>query len=403
MIDFDKELAAILTDDPLGLLDVKPKQSSVITADARLLASFEEIIAFVKEKGHEPTASRDIGERKLFSRLKGLRESPEKAAALLEFDELNLLADVKLPKAKEINSIEDILEDDVLGLLDGGVTEEADPNDIFLLRNVPKASGVTDLVAKRKSCKEFDQFEPLFKHCQSELASGERVQVPFRSENQVKPETMFVLQGMLCYVAGIGKWEKKGFGNMDARLYCVFENGTESNMLLRSLAAAFWKDENSRQVIRSDQREMFEESSKVKEGDEATGYLYVLRSLSENPQIAEIDNLYKIGFSSQPVAERIQNAALEPTFLMADVAPVIEFQTYNLNPQKLELLLHTFFAAACLNLDVFDGDGKRYTPREWFVVPLNIIEAAVDLLINGEIVNYRYDEQGQQIIERKQV
>jgi len=268
------------------------------------------------------------------------------------------------------------------------------------LRNVPKQANSPDHVAKRKPCKEFDQFEPLFKLCQSEMAVGERVQVKFKSERQIEPKTMFVLQGLLCYVAGIGDWKKrKSATDYDARLLCVFENGLESNMLKRSLSSALWKDKNSRQVINSDQLQMFEESSKVKEDDEATGCIYVLRSLSDDPQIVAIENLYKIGFSSQLVADRIDNAAKEPTFLMADVVPVVEFQTYNLNPQKLEKLLHTFFAAACLNLDVFDGDGKRHTPREWFIVPLHIIETAVELLINGEIVNYRYDEQNQQIIE----
>jgi len=401
MIDFDKELESILADDPLGLLDVQPKRSSAMTADARLLASFEEINAFVRDKGHEPTASRDISERKLFSRLKGLRESPEKAAALLEHDVLNLLADVAIPEVKEISTIEDVLDDDVLGLLDGGATCESDPNDIFALRNVPKATSTPDHVAKRKSCDEFEQFEPLFKQCQSDLATRKRVQVPFKSERQIRPKTMFVLQGMLCYVAGKGSWKKKGYGNFDARLYCVFENGTESNMLLRSLASALWKDENGRQVINSDQRELFDEASKIEEDDEVTGYIYVLRSLSNDPKIQEIENLYKIGFSSQSVSERISNAEKEPTYLMAEVAPVVEFQTFNLNPQKLELLLHTFFAAACLNLDVFDSDGKRHTPREWFIAPLHIIETAVELLINGEIVNYSYDEQKQEITERK--
>lgn len=110
--------------------------------------------------------------------------------------------------------------------------------------------------------------------------------------------------------------------------------------------------------------------------------------------------LYKIGFSTQPAQNRIKNAAGEPTYLMADVALVSEYQTYNLNPRKLELLLHTFFAKSCLNIDVFDKDGVRHTPREWFVVPLHIIETALKLLISGEIVNYEYDSNGQKIVPK---
>jgi len=398
MIDFTKELETILETDPLGLLEVKPKASSVISADERLVASFEEINAFMREHNREPAASRDISERKLYSRLKGLRESPEKAAALAEFDAFNLLANVKHPEPKELNTIDDILEDDTLGLLGSDVADEADPNDIFTLRNVPKSINMPDHIATRKPCEEFEQFEPLFKQNHADLASGVEIMIPFTSERQIKRGEFFILQGMMVYVANVGNWEKKNFGNVNARLYCVFENGTESNMLLRSLAAAFWKDENSRQIVDADQIEIFNESEHITDKDTPTGYIYALRSLSENPQIKEIEDLYKIGFSSQPVKQRIQNVELDPTFLMADVMLVTEYQTYNLNPQKLEILIHTFFAESCLNLDVFNSEGKRYTPREWFIVPLHVIEIAIKLLINGEIVNYRYDSQQQEIV-----
>jgi hypothetical protein len=398
MIDFIKELENILETDPLGLLETKPKTSSGMNADERLIATFEEINAFMREKNREPAESRDISERKLYSRLKGLRENPEKAAALAEFDIFNLLSDVVLPEPKEINTIDDVLNDDVLGLLTDQEPDETDPSDIFKLKNIPKPIDSPDYIAKRKVCEEFVQFEPLFKQMHAGLVSGGKVTKPFTSERQIAPGQFFILQGMMVYVANVGKWEKRNYGNVNARLYCVFENGTESNMLLRSLAAALWKDENSRQILDAAQLELFKKSEQIAQDDEATGYIYVLRSLSEDPQIKGIEHLYKIGFSSQPVKQRIQNAAQEPTYLMANVIPVTEFQTYNLNPQKLEILLHTFFAKACLNLDVFGGDGKRYAPREWFVVPLHIIETAVQLLINGDILNYRYDSQRQEII-----
>ena len=398
MIDFTKELETILETDPLGLLEIKPKASSVISADERLVASFEEINAFIREHNREPAASRDISERKLYSRLKGLRESPEKAAALAEFDTFNLLANVKPPEPKELNTIDDVLEDDAIGLIGDDVSNEADPNDIFTLRNVPKSINMPEHIAKRKPCEEFEQFEPLFKRIHADLASKKKVMRSFTSERQIKPGEFFIQQGMLVYVANIGEWEKKNFGNFNARLYCVFENGTESNMLLRSLAAALWKDENSHQIVDADQSEMFRDSEQITPDDEATGYIYVLRSLSEDPKIKGIEDLYKIGFSSQPVKQRIQNAAQEPTYLMADARLVAEFQTYNLNPQKLEILLHTFFAESCLNLDVFDSEGKRHTPREWFIVPLRVIKTAIQLLINGWIVDYHNDSKRQEMV-----
>lgn len=397
MIDFDKEMKTILETDPLGLLEVKPKTSSVISADERLIASFEEINAFMREHNREPFASRDISERKLYSRLKWLRESPEKAAALAECDTFHLLDDVSMPEPQEIHTIDDVLEGDALGLLGNGVSAEADPDDIFTLKNIPKSIDMPDYIAKRKPCEGFEQFEPLFKQNQADLASRKKVTRPFTSERQIAPGEFFIMQGMMVYVANIGKWEKRSYGNVNARLYCVFENGTESTMLLRSLAAALWKDGHSRQIVAADQREMYSESEQIVADDNATGYIYILRSLREDPQIKEIKNLYKIGFSSQPVKQRIQNAKQDPTYLMADVMPVTEYQTYNLHPQKLELLLHTFFAESCLNVDVFDSEGKRHVPREWFDVPLHIIETAIQLLINGDIVHYRYNSQRQEI------
>lgn len=392
-MNFVEELKSILETDPLGLLAVKPKRSGVISADQRLVSSFDEINGFMRKHGREPEASRDINERKLYSRLKGLREQPEKAAALKEYDEFNMLGDIEVCEPEPIETIDDVLGGDPLGLL-------GEEPDIFTLKNVPKKQEMPDHIAKRKKCEEFEKFEPMFKQIHADLASGKKITKPFTSERQISPGEFFILQGMVVYVANIGKWEKKNFGNVNARLYCVFENGTESNMLLRSLAAAFWKDDTSRQIIDASQGEIFGETAKISEEDEATGYIYVLRSLSDDPKIKSIENLYKIGFSRVPVDQRIKNAKQEPTYLMADVRPVTQFQTYNLNPQKLELLLHTFFAEACLNIDVFDGEGKRYTPREWFVVPLHAIEVAIEMLISGEIVNYRYDSQREEIVEK---
>jgi hypothetical protein len=398
MIDFDKELKIILETDPLGLLVIKPKASSVISTDKRLAASFEEINAFMRKHNREPAESRDISERKLYSRLKGLRENPEMAAQLSEIDSYKLLCNIKITKPKEINTIDDVLEDDTLGLLGNRVSNEADPNDIFTFKNIPKSLVMPEHVAKRKPCKDFESFEQLFKKCYANLDSGINELRDFTGEQQIAVGHFFILHGIMVYVAEVGSKEKKR-GKINARLRCIFENGTESNMLLRSLATELYKDEAGRRILDHSYR-LSDEEKLVTKDDEPTGYIYVLKSLSEDPQIKEIENLYKIGFSSKPIKKRIQNAEQDPTFLMADVIPVTEFQTYNLNPQKLELLLHTFFAESCLNLDIFDSTGKRHTPREWFVIPLHAIETAIQLLINGEIINYRYDNQRQEIAEK---
>ena len=401
MIDFDTELAAILKEDPLDLLSVKAKASSAMNAADRRIAAFAEINVFLQEHGREPAAGRDISERKLYSRLKGLRGNPEVAEVLADYDEFGLLDIEKgAPESVKLNTVDDVLEHDILGLLDDGPDDGAGPDDIFRLTHVPKSIDKPDYVAKRKKCKDFEQLEPLFKAVHADLNTKEKVTRKFSSERQIKPGAFFLLDGMLVLVGDVGKREKRKYGKDNARLYCVFENGTESNMYLRSLAAALWKDTQSHQVIDAQQRELFQKAEQVTREEEATGYIYILRSLSDNPQIKERDDLYKIGFSRLPVAERIKNAASEPTFLMAEVMPVTEFTTYDLNPHKLEQLIHTFFAQACLELDVFDDKRKRHTPREWFEVPLHGIETAIELLINGEIVHYRYDHLQGEIVAK---
>jgi T5orf172 domain len=394
MIDFATELEAILTGDPLGLLEVKATGVSRMTSDERLAVAFEEVNAYVRRTGRPPERSSDIHERRLFSRLQALRESAEKAAALAPLDEFKLLEGVVARSPKDIKTIDDVLDDDVLGILD------EDEASILSLTHVPKSQASPDFTAKRQPCEDFEAFEPLFKQHHADLATGTKTTVPFTGERQISPGSMFVLHGMLVYVANRGKWQKKNFGNVNARLYCVFENGTESNLFLRSLAAALWKAGDSRQVIEADQLGLLEQRHLPTADDADTGHIYVLRSLSDVPKLRDAGEPYKIGFSAQPVRQRIEDAATSPTFLMSDVVPVIEYQTYNLNLKKMELLLHTFFAEACLDLEVLDRDGARHRPREWFVVPLEMIEAAVQLLISGEIVDYRYDSEKKEIIPK---
>ena len=380
------KLLELIGDDDLGLLTAKPKANAIITADERLVASFQEISDFVRQHGHEPEAnSKDIQEFKLHKRLDSFRSDNNKAIALLGHDELGLLAN-----RYKISSISDVIEDDDLGILN-------DPAEsIFTLKNVPKETTMPDYVAKRKSCSDFKDYEPLFKQCHADLASGKRKLRQFAQEQQINKGLFFVLKGILLYVDEVGPRESIN-GRSNARLRVIFDNGTESDMLLRSLSAELYKD--GRRVTTHDDN-LLEEFENVTEADTATGYIYILRSLSENQDIHTIQHLYKIGFSTTPVAERVKNAHLEPTYLNAPVKVVSAYQCYNLNPQKLELLLHTFFGRACLNMDLYDHDGKRYSPREWFVAPIAVIEQAVTLLMNGEIVHYQYDPDKQEIIEQ---
>lgn len=385
------DLLKILQDDDIGLLNVKPKRTA-ITVDERLLASFQQINDFYRRYGKEPESnSSNILEFQLFNRLKGLRSSKEKCEALQDVDEFKLLTYVEPPKP--ISSVSDIFNDDSLGLLDDEVSS------IFQLTHVPVLSKeMPDKFAQRKRCPEFEQFEPLFKQCHADLAIGVREARGFTGEQQIQAGHFFILHGITVYVAEVGEKEVKN-GKVNARLRCIFENGTESNMLLRSLATELYKDETGRRILDSVEKSL-EGLEQIREGDEKSGYLYVLQSLSDVAEIANNKNLFKIGYSTVPVPERIKNAVEEPTYLMAPVKIISVFECYNLNPQKFELLLHTFFGNACLDVDVFDRNGKRFSPREWFIAPIHIIEAAANMLINGDIVNFRYNPLTLSIEER---
>lgn len=119
--------------------------------------------------------------------------------------------------------------------------------------------------------------------------------------------------------------------------------------------------------------------------------IYVLRSLSKDPEIASIKNLYKIGFTTTPLEARIANAKNEPTYLCADVKVVATWRVYNVKSSTFEALLHKLFDGVQLQITV---DGKK--PKEWFVVPFSIIEKAVIYIINGKSI--AYDKNLQQLI-----
>ena len=379
------DLLKIIEDDDLGLLIVKPK-SQVASADERLVNSFKEIEQFYLEHKREPEANVDeMTEFRLHSRLVALRASKDKTDSLRPFDELGLLA-------KPIETISDVFEDDDLGLL-------GDPaSDIFTLRHVPATIEMPEKIAQRKPCKDFEQFEHLFKTCHSELKSGTREMRTFTGEQQIKAGHFFVLHGVMVYVAHVGEKEVKN-GKVNARLRCIFENGTESNMLLRSLATELYKDEAGRRIL-DHQDKALEELEFVREEDKLAGYIYILASLSTNPEIKNLPNLYKIGFSTLPVAERVKYATQEPTYLMAPVKIISIFRCFNVNVQKFESLLHTFFGENCLDVVITDKAGKKHQPREWFVAPLQCIELAAQLLINAEIVHYRFDADMQDVVPR---
>lgn len=383
-------LQKIVDDDDLGLLDVKPKNVR-ITADERLVKSFEEINKFIEENKREPELSNDILENSLYYRLEGIREDSNKINQLKEFDTLGLL---KEPEEKP-QSIDDILNDDDLGLLS---TPKED--DIFNLghglKKVDRSVGAYDYVARAKKCKDFDKFEPLFKDCQTDLKNGKRGLIKFTTETSIKEGAFLIYRGMLVYIDKVGDFAQRN-QRKQARLRCIYENGTESDMLRNSLAKPMYSDGK---IVTENYEEALKEFSGVTEEDKPSGYIYVLRSLSKDPQVKAVKDLYKIGYCETTVEDRIRNAANETTYLMAKVKIVSSYKMYNVNTQKFEDLLHRFFDAARLSIDVIDNNGTRHTVREWFQVPLGIIEQAIYLFQTGEIVKYRYSRENREIVDQ---
>ncbi len=396
MTDFKKELDDILTNDPLGLLSISRPVPTGPTANGLLRASFLGINDFLRDYGREPEeASRDIVERPLFGRLKGIRENPRKAAALRELDEFGLLEDV--PRPEDIETIDDVLDEDIYGLLSDEADGE-DPNEMFRMRNVPEHISKPDVVARRKACKDFNKYEPLFIEVREELKAGAKALRRYVGEVDIEKGNFFVLRGILLYVADAGEKRRDG-RRINRRLHLVFDNAKESHMLQRSLARELSKDEGGQRIV-DPGADISGDDNAVSHEDQTTGFVYVLKSKSKAPEIRELSNLYKIGFSRGPVAQRIKNASHQATYLMADVDTVAEYKIKNVNPQQVEALLHRFFSPACLKLEVAARDGLPRAPKEWFVVPLDLVDRAVELLISGEIVNYCYDAASQEIIEK---
>ena len=385
------KLLDIFENDPFGILTVKEKKATYLSENSQLIESFNEINRFYESNGREPEKSSNIIETKLFFRLSSIRDDKEKCEILKDYDEHNLL---KLTKTVEVKSINDIFNNDRFNIFD-------DINDnIFDVESLPKRKTMHEYIAIRKISKQLKKYDELLKQCQSDLREGRRKLIKFKNGQQVEEGHFFVLKGVLLYVDKVGETIVEN-GVKNARLRCIFENGTESDMLMRSLGAELYKD--GRRVTESDinlKKELFDKFNNVTEEDKEAGYIYILKSRSKDKNITSIDNLYKIGFSTTTVEERISGAENEPTYLMAPVKIITSFKCYNMNVGKLESLLHNFFEQSCLDIEITDKNGDKHKPREWFIAPLKVIEDAIKLIINGQIINYKYDNINQVIVYR---
>lgn len=381
--DLPTSIEAILDLDD-DLLNT-PEKPAKITAAGRLERAFLEVVEFRRIHGRTPSSTtREIAERKLGARLDGILANDDKIAALKALDEFGLL---ETPEAPE--SIDDLLDSDDFDLLD-------DDSGVLDVSGLPPRRQVydDDGVARREKAQDFEQYDPMFKQKHAELSDGTSKLMAYPGMGHIVPGAFFVLKGVMLFIAEVGETQYKKSTvreNKRERLRCIFENGTESSMYRQSLAIRL-SDEDGQIVIESELAEILTD-------DEVSGYIYVLRSRSEDRQIAEIENLHKIGFTRDTVENRIKNAETSPTYLMAPVDVVASYRTYNLRVSALENLLHRVFAEVQLELTQTDLKGRNYDPSEWYVVPIKVIDQAVDLIMSGDIVGFVYDPKTQKLVE----
>lgn len=366
---FTDEDGALL--EELGIEVEATKQTGRTARDERVIAGFEEIQRFVDQHGHAPQhgEGRDIFERLYAVRLDRLRELPDCRAVIEPLDRQGLLAGAAPTPVADT----DELDDDAL-LAELGVDTAEDG--IAQLKHVRSAADkrAAEEIANREKCEGFDKFKPLFAKVKQEIVEGTRQTRPFELKAEIRPGAWFIVGGQMAYVADMGEIFSNAQGRTDARLRVIFDNGTEGNLLMRSLQRALHKDEAGRRITDPVAGPLF--AGESEDGDHETGTIYVLRSKSDDPQIAASrDVLHKIGVTGGKVETRIANAKLDPTFLLADVEIVATYKLSNINRTKLENLIHRIFDPARLNIEIKDRFGNPVIPREWFLVPVFVTQA----------------------------
>lgn len=361
--------------------------------EERIIAGFEEIQRFADEHGRAPQhgEDRDIFERLYAVRLDRLRALEECRLLLAPLDRQGLLSsaedDAPATPAEEMDA--DTLMAELAGTAGAsGITE---------LRHVRSTAEkrAAEEIANREPCPDFERFKPLFEQVRIDLDSGVRTTRQFvKDAGFLKADIIegqfFILGGQVAYVAEVGETFRAPNGETDARLRVVYSNGTESNLLRRSLQRALYKDEAGRRITEPSAGPLF--AGESDDEDIASGTIYVLRSKSDHPLVsANRDVLHKIGVTGGDITRRLANARLDPTFLMAEVEVVATYTLYNINRVKLENLIHRIFAPAQLDIEIKDRFGNPIVPREWFLVPRFIVDDAVERIKDGTITDYIYD------------
>lgn len=390
----DKELL-----DELGVEVEEKKKAKLTPLQERVIAGFEDIQRFVEEHGHAPEhgEDKDIFERIYAVRLERLLSSADFVELLAEYDHQDLLAGA--PVEGMANHPEEISDEELLSEL--GVEEVR--SDLTELKHVRPRSEIkaAEEIANREPCSDYAKFQPLFDGVQQDLVNGERETRRFAKNADIKIGEFFILNGQKAYVANIGDEFTTEYGKKDRRLRVIYDNKTESNILLRSFQRALYKDDNGRRISDPAAGPLF--SDLVADGDTLSGTIYIARTKSDDPNLEGMkDVLHKIGVTKGKAENRIKNAKNDPTFLLSDAELVAFYELYNIDRFKLEHLLQNFFSEAQLDVKIADRFGKKVQPKEWFVVPFPVIDEAVKRLMDGSILNYFYDTKTAQLIMKPQ-
>ena len=234
------------------------------------------------------------------------------------------------------------------------------------------------------------------------MKSGVRQTLPFKSLDEIRLSEIqngefFIVGGQVAYIAEVGEEIRTQYERKDSRLRVIYDNGTESDVLQRSFQRALHRDTAARLITNPSAGPLFGDEPEAE--DLASGTIYVLRSKSDNPVVAtNRDVLHKIGVTGGKVEARLGNAALDPTFLLADVEVVATYVLYNINRVKLENLIHRVFDPAQLDIEIKDRFGNPVKPREWFLVPLFVVNEAVDRIKDGTIKDFVYDPSAARLV-----
>lgn len=373
--------------DALGVEVEASRKSSRTPREERIIAGFEDIQRFVDEHGRVPAhgEDKDIFERLYAVRLDRIRALEECRVLLKDFDRQGLLhGDFKAPFAA--------MEADDDALLGALGVEGISEGDITELKHVKPRAEVraAEEIASRTPCHDFETFKPKFEAVQLDLKEVIRETRRFGEDADIAEGEFFILGGQTVYVDRVGEEFLNQYDRKDRRLRVIYSNGTESDILLRSFQRALYKDEAGRRITDPVAGPLF--ASVADATDTESGTVYVLRSKSDIPLIAaNQDVIHKIGVTGNKIETRIANAKLDATFLMAEVEVIATYELFNINRSKLENLIHRFFTPARIDIEIKDRFGIPIKPREWFLVPLQAINEAIERIQDGTIAAYQYD------------